>query len=149
MARESERLRRAARRDEAEEASRKAQPPSEVRESTAGLATSADDDSQPLPPQDEQPASMGPRRGDVETRSSSSGKRRGIGDDLEDEDQRESISVCVQPLDLHFVEGLECVCILLSVSDNGLDLSSDEVETRLEALLGWQVVSIFFSLSFC
>ena len=45
VARESDGLARAASREAAEEASTRAQPPSEVRESTAGLAPSADEDS--------------------------------------------------------------------------------------------------------
>ena len=59
LVRESERLMRESSRDNAERASREAEPPSVVRESTAESAPSADDGSRPPPPRRQQQASMG------------------------------------------------------------------------------------------
>ena len=59
LVRESERLLRESSRDHAERASREAEPPSVVRESTAEPAPSVDDGSRPPPPRRQQQASMG------------------------------------------------------------------------------------------
>ena len=92
IVRESERLLRTSGRDDAELNSRRAEPPSVVRESTVESAPGADEGSRPPPPRDNQQASMGRGGGSAETRRSHRGRKRAASGDLSDTDQREAIS---------------------------------------------------------
>ena len=92
LVRESERIMRAASRDDAERTSNRGEPPSVVRESTAESAPSADDGSRPPQPRQVQRAPMGQRGGSAETRRPQRGRKRAVSGELDVDDQRESIS---------------------------------------------------------